>query len=670
MPVITSVAVTRLALPYPLLLSAWRQGRLNLRNRIVHASMTTRRVIDSRPTDSMIQYYANRAAGGAAAVVTEPLNCARLQTRSHYVRVWNDEFEDDLKRWAAAVEGHDCRLLGQIQDSGRGRHERGRNPRAAGVSALSDDLSWTVPHVLEIGEIRQMVDDFGTSARRLERCGFAGVEISAGHGHLFHQFLSPWSNVRDDLYGGDFAGRLRFLLETIEAVRAACGPSFAIGVKLPGDDGLPGGIDPVLAARVAHEVTVGGRVDYAAFCQGTHARTLDWHIPDMHWPRATWMPLIARLKPSVAGTPLLALGLITDPAEAEGILSRGQAELIAVGRALLTDPAWPRKALQGRAADIRYCVSCNSCWGQIVEQQPLACDNNPLVAMPDEVEWQPPRAGSARRVAIVGAGIAGLEAAWIAAERGHEVCVFGASDQVGGKTRLHARLPGGESLSSIYDYQFARARRSGVRFELGFLATARDVLSVNPDRVLMASGSSMTWPRTLPEAWRADGAILDLRVVMGSLLDIHAPQGGTAVLFDMDHTEGTYAAAELLRRLFDRVVLVTPRERIAGDVPLVSALGIHRRMAQQNIEILAYAELSDQSDLEAGVVRCANLYTGALTNIADVALMTYSTPRAPCNALVSPLRLAGVSVDEIGDCYAPRTVLAATTDGYRAGMAV
>jgi dimethylglycine catabolism A len=617
----------------------------------------------------MIQYYANRAEGGAAAIVTEPLNSARIQNRGHYVRVWNDEFEEGLKRWADAVESHDCRLLGQIQDSGRGRHERGRNPRAVGVSALCDDLSWTVPHVLDVDDIKQMVEDFATSARRLERCGFSGVEISAGHGHLFHQFLSPLSNTRDDGYGGDFAGRLRFLLETIEAIQSFCGASFAIGVKLPGDDGLPGGISPALAAEVAREVTAGSRIDYATFCQGTHARTLDWHIPDGHWPRATWMPLLAQLKPSLGATPLMALGSITDPAEAEGILSRGEAELIAVGRALITDPAWPRKAFQGRAADIRYCVSCNSCWGQIAEQQPLACDNNPLVGMVGEVEWRPVRAASARRVVVVGAGIAGLEAAWIAAERGHAVHVFAASRQVGGKTRLHAQLPGGESLSSIYDYQLARATASGVRFELGVTATAEDVMSLDPDRVLMASGSSMTWPRSLPEVWRADDAIPDLRAAMGLLIGVRSPQGGTVVLYDMDHTEGTYAAAGLLRRLFDRVVLVTPRERIAGDVPLVSALGIHRRMAQQRVEIVPYSELSAESDLEAGIVRCANIYTGELHDIAGVALLTYSTPRSPCNALVAPLRSAGIWVAEIGDCYAPRTVMAATADGYRAGIA-
>ena len=161
------------------------------------------------------------------------------------------------------------------------------------------------------------------------------------------------------------------------------------------------------------------------------------------------MPLIRRLREHTHGTPVMALGLITDPAEADGILARGESELIGLGRALVTDPAWPLKAAAGREAEIRYCVSCNTCWGQIVDGQPMVCDNNPRVAMPDEVDWQPAPVQRQRRITVVGAGVAGLEAAWVAAAQGHQVTVFSAGAQVGGATRLHSLLPGGESLSSI-----------------------------------------------------------------------------------------------------------------------------------------------------------------------------------------------------------------------------
>jgi dimethylglycine catabolism A len=653
--------------PYPLLLSSYACGRLRLRNRIVHASMTTWRADHGRVTDGLVQYHENRARGGASLIVTEPVASLPSQAMPQRVRAWDDAEADGLRRWAAAVARHDCLLLGQLQDSGRGRHERGRNPNAAGVSALPDDLSWTVPHALRTDEVERMIEGFAAAAARLERCGFAGVELSAGHGHLFHQFLSPWSNRREDRYGGDFDGRLLFLRELMDAIRGVTGPAFVLGLKLPGDDGLPGGVGEALAGDIAAALAATGQADYVTFCQGAHARTLDWHIPDMHWPRATWMPLIARLRERVAPLPVMALGLITDPAEAEGALQRGQADLVALGRPLVTDPAWPLKAAQGRAGEIRYCVSCNTCWGQIVERRPLACDNNPRVAAPDEVDYWPERAARRRRIVVVGAGIAGLEAAWIAAARGHDVTLLGTGGEVGGKTRLHARLPGGESLSSIYDYQYEAARRAGARFELGVRASAADVLGLRPDAVVLATGASMLWPATLPAPWRGDGAIPDLRSLVPDLLSLAQPQGGTAVLFDMDHTEGTYAAAELMRRLFDRVVLATPRERVATDVPLVSSLGIYRRLARLGVEVLPLVELSAESSLEEGLVRLANVYTGALVEISDVVLLTYSTPRAPDDALDAPLRAAGLEIHAVGDCRVPGTVLAATAEGHRLG---
>lgn len=655
---------------YPHLFAPLERGRLRLRNRIVHLSMTTRYVVDGRVTEEQIRYFANRALGGAGLIVSEPVNGARRQVRPHYVSAWNDDQVDALSRWAEAVERHDCRFLGQLQDSGRGRHERGRNAGAIGASALPDDLSWTVPHVLSSGEIGELIEDFAATARRLRRCGFSGVELSCGHGHLFHQFMSPWSNRREDAYGGDFDGRLRFVRELIQAIRAGVDPAFVLGLKLPGDDGIPGSIDEALAGRIARALTADGAIDYVAFCQGSHSRTLDWHIPDMNWPRTPWLPLARRLAAHVNGLPTIALGLITDPAEAEGIVARGDAELVGLGRPLVTDPSWPLKARAGRAKDIRYCVSCNTCWGLIAGPGRLACDNNPRVGAADEVDWQPPRARRARRIAIVGSGIAALEAAWIAARRGHTVTVFAAGGEVGGKTRLHALLPGGESLSSIYDYQYVEATRAGVRFEFGVRATQADVLALAPDRIVLATGSTMAWPTTMPDEWRREGLVADLRAVSADLLAVRGQQGGTAVVFDADHTEGTYAAAEHLRRLYDRVVLATPRERVASDVPLVTSLAIWRRLAKLGIEVLPFVEIGADSRLEDGRVSCVNVYTGHAHEIADVALLTYSTPRVPDDQLAAGLRAAGLVVDTIGDCHAPRTVLSATSDGYRVGLAI
>ncbi len=656
--------------PYPLLFSPLQAGRLRLRNRIVHASMSTRMAVGMKAAPRLIDYFANRARGGAAMVVTESLSVARHQVLPHKLRIWSDEGIVELQGLAEAVEREDCRLIGQIQDPGRGRHERGRTPNAIGPSPLPDDLSWTVPRELEVDEIRRMVDEFADSAARLERCGFSGVELSCGHGHLFHQFMSARSNVRDDQYGGPLENRVRFVAETVQAIRARCGPGFAIGLKLPGDDGVPGGIDPQEAAAITRLLVIPESVDFVSYCWGSHANTLDLHIPDMNGPRAPFVAVTRALRAHCRGVPVVALGLITDPAEAEGILARDEADLIGLGRPLVTDPAWPLKARAGREAEIRYCVSCNTCWGTIIEGKPLACDNNPRVAQPDEVDWWPARATSRRRIVVVGAGIAGMEAAWVAAARGHEVTVFGRGSEPGGKTRLHALLPGGEHLSSIYDYQQLAAKRAGVRLELGVQATVEDVLALDPDHVVLATGSQMSWPESLPASLQDDGAILSLRELVPMLAGLGERQGGTAVIFDMDHTEGTYGAAEWLLRWFDSVVLATPRASIAHDVPLVTRLGIERRFNQKRIRVVPFVELDPASVWERGEVGLRNVYNGDVLTVPEVALVSYSTPRRPSLALWRPLRGHGLPVSRVGDSLIPRTVLAATAEGHALGNAL
>jgi dimethylglycine catabolism A len=653
---------------YPHLLATHVLAGKPLKNRIVHASITLRYGGDAAALQRMINYHAARAQGGAAMIVTEPLGIAAHQGNQR-VTAYDDSMSDGLRRLADAVESQDCRLIGQVQDTGRGRHVPGRTFNAIGPSALPDDISWTVPHAMSRSEIAAFVESAASSCLRMKRAGFSGVEVSAGHGHMFHQFLSPRSNQRGDGYGGDLAGRCRLLVELCEAIRGACGADFILGVKLPGDDGVPDSIDPAAAASIARHLTQHVHVDYLCYAQGSHHRTLEMHLPDGSYPRAPYLEMTRHLKLATPDVPVMALGRITDPSEAEGILAGGL-DFVALGRALIADPAWPRKSIQGRAAGIRYCVSCNTCWKVINSQSPIACDNNPRLGSSSELD-PPVRAATSRRITIVGAGIAGLEAALTLAQRGHHVTVFGASAETGGKARLYATLPIAESVSSIYDYQFVEAQRAGVRFELGRVVGPEAVIDSDPDAVVLATGSTMSWPLALPASLQNDGVVPDLRVAMASLNTIRSRQPGTAVIFDMDHTDGTYASAERLRDLFERVVIMTPRDRIAEDTSLVVRQRVLRRFHERNIEVIGLVEPRWTSAMEeSGVLHYESVFGGPLGTIEDVGLFAYSTPRVPNVQMLEALRAAGLVVYLIGDCKVARGPLDATAEGYAIGRSL
>lgn len=649
--------------PYPNLFSPIDVGGQRLKNRIVHLATLTQMVEANRVSPALINYHAARAAGGAAMSIVEGLavhpSSVPLRT---VITVFDDAGLDGLKRLAAAGETRDCRMLGQLWHVGR---QQLWSPiqSPVGVSDQPDALSWTVPHVLGATEIAELVQAFVDAAERLRRCGFSGVELHGAHGYLITQFLSPWSNTRDDDYGGDLARRLRFVIEIIAGIRAACGSDFIVGLKLPADEGVAGGIDRHEAARITRHLAAQAAPDYFAYSQGNFSPSLEDHTPNLHYPPGPFLHLHRRLREAAGGRPVMALGRIVDAEHAERVVADGTGDLVGLCRPLIADPALPAKARAGRARQIRPCIFCNLCWGEVHAGKPLVCIHNPKLGAADEADWRPTAAGVRKRVVVVGAGPAGLEAAWVAAARGHSVTLFGAGAEVGGKLRLEAALPGRAEVAKVYGYQEDRARLHGVELVLGTIADGRAIAARQPDVVVLATGAE---PRE-PPGLAADAPVRSWRSVTLELADDDRPRDGTAVLFDMDHTDATYAFADLLAARFAALVVITPRPALARAAPHTNALGIYRRLAAARARLLTNMRPTGYA---GRVVAYENVWNGDKGEIADVQLFAYSTPRRANDSLAAELVERGLEVHLIGDARAPRPLTSAIHEGFLIGDSV
>ena len=628
-------------------------GGLRLRNRIAHAAVTTRYAEAGRVTPRLIAYHAARARGGAALLVTEPMNLLPSQRAPHKVRAHDPANFPGLEAWAAAVRAEGAHLVAQLQDPGRGRLLIGTEVEAIAPSAIADDLSGVLPRALSTGEVEDLVRDFAAAARRLRELGFAGVEISAGHGHLIHQFLAARSNLRTDRYGGGVEGRARLLTELCRALRSECGADFAIGVKLPGEDAMPEGIDLDAAAAITRCVHATGVVDYLTWCWGGHSRSLHLHLPTVERPTsdgagaaaavAPYAPKIAALARHAPGIKVAALGLIRTPVEAEQLLRHGLADFVQIGRPFIADADWGRhaerelaardpatRAPSARAVARRPCIACNHCWGRISRGEPLGCTVNPALAEGRETAVTTPAASSPtvpRRVVVVGAGPAGLAAACAAAERGAAVTVFGAGERPLRRLRAASAWPGGAALSDLADHLEARAARAGVEYRGGRTAVASDIVAAQPDEVVLACGAEPGLRERGREALQASGA------------------GSVRTLTIIDRTgEATAPSLAVHASSFGyRVVLLTAEAGPAAALPLVERQRWAERCAAADVDVRTISSSTEPA---------------TPTLVVDVARPAVGPAGLPAHL---PLR-------RVGDCHAPGTLADALAAGEACGV--
>lgn len=617
-----------------------RLGPVTVRNRIVFAAHLTGAAVDRLPTDQHAAYYAARAAGGAGLIITEEQSAASTdRPYEPLVDGTDPRVVDGYRRITGAVHAHGATVFAQLgHNGGQSSSLYSRAPLDA-PSAVPDPMFREVPRPLDDAGVARLVDGFATVAAHCAAGGFDGVEIQCSQASIVRQFLSPLTNRRTDRWADGVA-----LLETIiAAVRDALGPDRALGVRLQGDEGLPGGLGVDDAVAVARRVEP--LVDHVNTSVGVATATLPLIEPPMGVPAgyAAAVPSAVRAAVSV---PVIGVGRFTTPAQAAATLASGACDLVGVVRGQIADPSFAAKALAGRP--VRRCVGCNQeCIARVGANQRLGCVVDPRAG----TESRPlPAPGPRRRVLVVGAGPAGLAAATTASARGHDVHLVERDDHLGGQVVLAATAPARGELGHLVDDLVADL--GPTRVTLGATVDAAFVAREGADAVVVAIGSVPQGP-----AW-ATARTVDVADVLAGRV---APTGAVVVVDERGDHHAT-SAAELLARRGCAVTILTAAMVPAGRLgPTLERERWRRRAAALGIGSRADRVVLGVDD--GGTLDVLHHPTG----VREAPTADWVVTALPRRARVVDL---GVAVTTVGDALAPRTAAEAIREGTAAAEAL
>ncbi len=631
-------------------------GKLQLRNRIAMPAMGTN-MFDAggRISRRQIDYYAERAKGGAGLIITEATAVSsRLEPVGALERADSDALIVPLADLADAVHDAGARIVVQLT-AGFGRQAAAVDPENPPI-APSAVPAFFNPAVLcrplTVEEIEALVEDFGMAARRVATAGFDGIEIHGHTGYLIDQFLSPSWNQRTDRYGGDLEGRMRFPVEIIQSVRQHVGPDFPIIFRLSVEHQIEGGRCLADSLDIARRLEAAGvdALDVDAGCYDT----MDLIFPPTYLGDAPFTDLAAAIK-KVVSVPVMVAGNIT-PENAEAILASGRADFVDSGRGLIADPDWPNKVRMGHREEVRPCIRCNEgCVGRLLMMRTLGCSVNTCAGLERYYELQ--KTDHAKRVLVIGGGPAGLEAARVAALRGHRVTLVDKADALGGMLTAAATPSFKRPLRELVQYWETQLQALEVDVRLNTAATPETLAHTRADAVVVATGARPLLPR-IPGI---DGE----NVV--EVIDWHLGRRqvrGKNVVMAGGGLSACDAALELAAE-GKSVTIVEMLPEVAVGLNFPSRVGLLKQLAAQGVRILTQHKVKEFRS--NGML--AQTSDGGETFIeADTMIVAFGM--RPDNDLVAAVKAKWDDVYVVGDCVNPAKIGEAVRAGFNAGRLV
>lgn len=658
---------------FPRLFSPVEVGRRIAKNRIVSTAHATGYGADGLIGEREVAYQERKAAGGAGIVMTFGSAGVSPTSLSSYgsISLWAEENEPALRELAERVHRHGALLISQATHMGR----RGTSALEGGAllapSPFPEPVHREIPHEMSRAEIAAVVRAFAACARRLEDCGWDGVEITSFGGHLIEQFFSPATNRRTDGYGGRLENRVRFAREVIDAVAESTSSSFVVGFRMTGDpltDAIGLGPDDMLA--IARLLDGAGRIDLFDVSGGTGATLASQAatVPPVYFGRGCYDDLARRFRENLS-VPVLVAGRILEPSQAEEVIASGAADLVAMTRAIIADPDLPARAEAGEAGRIRPCISINEeCIGRLYQGLPVRCAVNPAAGR----EWRGdgraapgdrPPAGGRRLVVVVGGGPAGLEAARAAAGRGHLVTLIEREEELGGQLNVAALAPERPEFDRYVRWLTDVVERLEVGVELGREATVDGLRELEPDAVIVATGSSSA----IPEGAASSGVpcATDVDVLLGQA---DVPAGASVLVYDVEgRARGGSVALRLAGDGARRVELATDLGSVCEELDPTQKPSMYRLLAEREVICSPNQRLGRAGD----AMLLVDTWSGRSRAVEGVDLVVFVGYRVAEAALGAELASVGtLPVTLVGDALAPRRLYDAVSEGARAGRQV